>query len=356
MPRMLIMRRKTRMICQPGRLLACGLSLWVIWVVGFQAPPLWAALYRWSDAQGRTQYSTSLPTAAVENLEVKDGDAWRPYRFQDAPLPQRERAVYVPEAAVLPIARAEIPYRKQQHVILVQATINAIYPANFMVDTGATYTIISPAAAEHLGLSPDASAAIITLQTASGTIQAPLVNLASVTLNGLTVPNVMAAVHDLDPSGELAGVLGLNLLNLFTMTVDAGRHTLVLEAIRPLSRYEQRDCAKAHALVARGRQPGVRPEQEIAHYQQAIALCHDFLEAYLRLADAYYLAGRYADAIDQSLTIVQLAPDDPNAHYRLGVLYALADQIDQAVQAFHQALALDPTHQEAQAALKRVAP
>ena len=337
-----------------GSLVLLGISLWFFWAV-FQPSPVSAALYRWLDAQGQVHYSTTPPTVAVENLEIKQGTTWHAYRPREDALTPRERNVQTPEYQSQP-THSEIPYRKQQNVILVQATLNSMHTANFIIDTGATYTIISTEVAEHLGLRPDPEASLITLQAASGEIKAPLVNIATIRLGDLTIPNVMAAIHTIESSSGFSGVIGLNLLNRFTMTVDASRHILQFEVGQSASRYENRDCAQARILLDKGQRPNVQPEQEISYYDRAISLCHDLLEAYIYLAETYYLEERYQEAIDQYLALLRFIPEEPHVHYQLGFLYAISGQNFQARQEFQKTLELDPNHQEARDALEKVTP
>ena len=339
---------------RPGTLILLGISLWFFWIV-FQASPVSAALYRWFDAQGQVHYSTTPPTVAVDNLEIKQGSAWQPYRAQEGAPTPRERSVQTPEYQSQ-ATYSEIPYRKQQNVILVQATLNSKHTANFMIDTGATYTIISTAVAESLGLRTNPEASLITLQAASGEINVPLVNIDTIRLGDTTVPNVMAAIHTIESSSDLSGVIGLNLLNRFTMTVDASRHILQFEAVQPASQYKNRDCAQARVLLDKGQRPNVQPEQKIRYYGQAISLCHDLLEAYMYLAEAYYFEERYQEAIDQYLVLLRFIPEEPNAHYQLGFLYAVSGQNFQARQEFQKTIELDPNHQEARDALEKVTP
>jgi clan AA aspartic protease (TIGR02281 family) len=317
--------------------------------------PVSAALYRWFDAQGQVHYSTKPPTFQVDNLEVKRGGSWHPYRLQDSPPVSTTRTVRAPSPQPQ-TTRIEIPYRKQQNIILVEATLNAMYTTHFMIDTGATYTIISSSVAENLRLEPEPETPLMTLQAASGEINAPVVNIDTIAFGNLNIPNVMAAIHDIDSSPDISGVIGLNLLNRFTMTVDASRHILILEAIQPVPKYENRNCAEARKWVGKGRKPHVQPAQEISYYTKAIALCDDLLEAYMYLAEVYYLQEQYQEAIDQYLTILRFIPDDPDAHYRLGVLYAMAGQYFQARQEFQKTLELDPDHKDAQESLEKVTP
>jgi clan AA aspartic protease (TIGR02281 family) len=319
------------------------------------ALPVSAALYRWFDAQGQVHYSTKPPTFPVENLEIKRGGSWHPYRLQDSPPASTTRTVRVPSPQPQAM-RIEIPYRKQQNIILVEVTLNAMYTTHFMIDTGATYTIISSSVAENLRLEPDPETPLMTLQAASGEIDAPVVNIDTITFGTLNIPNVMAAIHDMDSSPDVSGVIGLNLLNRFTMTVDASRHILILEAIQSASKYEKRNCAEARKWVGKGRKPHVQPAQEIGYYTKAIALCDDLLDAYMYLAEVYYLQEQYQEAIDQYLTILKFIPDDPDAHYQLGVLYAMSGQYFQARREFRKTLELNPDHKDARESLEKVTP
>jgi predicted membrane-bound spermidine synthase len=76
------------------------------------------------------------------------------------------------------------------------------------------------------------------------------------------------------------------------------------------------------------------------------------------LAFAYALAqeGRLADATRESEIGVALAPDDPDAHYTLGVLYASTGRPDDAVVQAKTALAIAPSHEKARVMLCTLRP
>lgn len=324
-------------------LILCILLIGSLWTNA-----LHAALYRWTDAGGQLHYSTTPPVHPVERLEIKQHGIWTPYA-ESKQEPSTTR--YTQKS---PQQKATVNYRKQKSSIIIEATINKKLTEAFLIDTGATYTIISPDVAKALNLEPNPKVPPITLQAASGMIEAPLINLDVVTVGELEVPNIEAAIYDIAPDSGISGVIGLNFLNRFTMTVDSTHHTLTLERSRSLAEYANRDCAAAREWLNRGQALNDQSDEEILCYKKAISLCDDLVEAYYYLGDVYYRREDYQRAIEEYLKIVRMLPDEPEAHYRLGVLYALAGRFFQAKQAFQKTLELAPDHQEAKEALERL--
>jgi aspartyl protease family protein len=107
--------------------------------------------------------------------------------------------------------------------------LNKTVPAKLVVDTGATYTMISAAMARELSIDPQQTQRTMPFQTANGVIQAPLTNLESVTVGGMEIKNLTAAIHDAVPSAQVAGLLGLNFLSNFRMDIDTDKGILHLE-------------------------------------------------------------------------------------------------------------------------------
>ncbi|TMA68014.1 MAG: hypothetical protein E6J68_03935 [Deltaproteobacteria bacterium] len=68
---------------------------------------------------------------------------------------------------------------------------------------------------------------MIQLQTANGTVTAPLVQLRSIDVGGNRTRDVMAVVHPAVPP-PLDGVIGLSFLDHFTYSIDPRRHILRL--------------------------------------------------------------------------------------------------------------------------------
>jgi predicted aspartyl protease len=60
-------------------------------------------------------------------------------------------------------------------------------------------------------------------------IQAALINLDSISVAGLEMKNLIAAVHDALPDPEVAGLLGLNFLTNFRLDIDSEKGFVHLE-------------------------------------------------------------------------------------------------------------------------------
>lgn len=98
-----------------------------------------------------------------------------------------------------------------------------------VLDTGATYTVIPWYIAEELGYNPAASKEFISMTTASGTIEAPLITIDSVSILDMQVKSQKVIVHNLPESSHVDGLLGLNYLKHFKLTIDFKKGILTLE-------------------------------------------------------------------------------------------------------------------------------
>ena len=66
-------------------------------------------------------------------------------------------------------------------------------------------------------------------QTANGLIEAPVTNLESITVGGMEIRNLPAAIHDAMTDPQVSGLLGLNFLSNFRMDIDTQKGMLYLE-------------------------------------------------------------------------------------------------------------------------------
>jgi clan AA aspartic protease (TIGR02281 family) len=124
--------------------------------------------------------------------------------------------------------RQEIPVITQaDSSMAVPAIINSKTMGTFIIDTGSSYTVITPRMAAKLGVQVNADTPTISLITANGVIQAPLVTLNNVTIGQVRVNEVQAVVQDLGKDLMLSGLLGMNFFKGKTITIHNG--TLILE-------------------------------------------------------------------------------------------------------------------------------
>ena len=85
------------------------------------------------------------------------------------------------------------------------------------------------ALAKELDIDTEQNRRTAPFQTANGVIQAPLVSLESITVGGMEIRNLTAAVHDVLADSRVAGLLGLNFLSNFRMDIDTQKGVLHLE-------------------------------------------------------------------------------------------------------------------------------
>jgi clan AA aspartic protease (TIGR02281 family) len=175
--------------------------------------------FRWIDHNGVVHFTDN-----IHNIpEARRATA---VRIKGQEPPRVAAPSKVPPATV---AKASIPFEKRGQVVVVEVMLNNSVPVRLVVDTGATYTMISAATAKELSIDPQQAPRTMPFQTANGVIQAPLANLESVTVGGMEIKNLTAAIHDAVPSTQVAGLLGLNFLSNFRLDIDTDKGILHLE-------------------------------------------------------------------------------------------------------------------------------
>lgn len=96
---------------------------------------------------------------------------------------------------------------------VVPAVVNHHHAATFLVDTGASYTVITPQMAQQLGLNFEEGSTTVPVTTANGVVQAPLIRLKQLSLGSLKVENVEAVVADLGDVSPISGLLGMSFFH-----------------------------------------------------------------------------------------------------------------------------------------------
>lgn len=101
----------------------------------------------------------------------------------------------------------------------------------FLLDTGAAYTALSRDIITLLGttVDPQRMAAIAPAQ--GGVFQVPMVTIKELRIGGFRLTDIAAVVLDFPPILKIDGVLGMNVLRKFRMTLEADTATLVLRRL-----------------------------------------------------------------------------------------------------------------------------
>jgi clan AA aspartic protease (TIGR02281 family) len=131
-----------------------------------------------------------------------------------------------------PVATVRIPLQRRGGVVLLPVRINGKEAGAVILDTGASFTSISVAAAAQLGIRPS-GAGSVRLITANGAVQAPLAILEEVEIGGAVAQHVPAVIHELPglPPG-VVGLLGMSFLDRFQVNLDISSGAMILESGR----------------------------------------------------------------------------------------------------------------------------
>lgn len=176
------------------------------------APPAVAELYQWMDASGVRYYTSDLASIPeAYRPGVRDIGSPRP---REAPPVETRRDA---DPGVMAFG-AGAP-------IVAAVEINGA-ALRLIVDTGAERTMISPAAVARAGLSA-AGGRPVQIRGVTGSAAGSEVVVSRMEVAGARVGPLHVIVHDAGARGA-DGLLGRDVLNFFTLTVDstAGRAIL----------------------------------------------------------------------------------------------------------------------------------
>ena len=112
-----------------------------------------------------------------------------------------------------------------------------------LVDTGAAYTALSKDVIALLAMPRDPRRTVNIVSIHGGILRVPVVTITDLRIGGLRIANVTAVVLDLSPALKFDGILGMNVLQQFRVTVETDTRTLVL---RPIGRHTKHklNCGK----------------------------------------------------------------------------------------------------------------
>ena len=129
------------------------------------------------------------------------------------------------------LARKErVPIEGSGRVIIVEATINQRVTGRFLLDTGASYCVISKDTATSANLSGRKDGRKVRMTTASGAqMEATVGQARRVEIGDAVARDVEVAVVDGNPFPGFQGLIGLSFLQRFKYSVDSRSGVLLLE-------------------------------------------------------------------------------------------------------------------------------
>ena len=109
--------------------------------------------------------------------------------------------------------------------VIVPVVFNGGLKANLALDTGATITVVSQRIASHLALKALGTSKV---GTVGGVITVPLARLESLKVGEAEVHDLVVSIHDFSTDPRIEGLLGLDFLKRFHVSLDARRRLLIL--------------------------------------------------------------------------------------------------------------------------------
>jgi predicted aspartyl protease len=147
--------------------------------------------------------------------------------FKSRPADPAVVSVTIPNVSSSSAPRGAIlvPVLSNGRSMIVNATMNQIMSGNFLVDTGATNTVISRRLANLLRLQP-ANRGVV--HTVGGPVSVGIAHLDSLKVGSAEVTNLPILVHDFSPDPRVEGLLGMDFLSRFQVGFDSQKNLIIL--------------------------------------------------------------------------------------------------------------------------------
>ena len=190
------------------------------------ALPAGAEMYKWVDEKG-TVHFTDDPSMIPEKYRPDTETRKSPMELPSSKA--KEKQTTSPPQPFTNISESqgfEIALSRRNQIMFVEALLNRKVKRNFIVDTGASFTLIDRGTAKDLGITIDEYTPFIPIATASDVILTPLVTLKSILVGEAEVENVDALVYNM-PS-EKEGLLGNSFLGKFRVVLDSVNSKMTL--------------------------------------------------------------------------------------------------------------------------------
>jgi clan AA aspartic protease (TIGR02281 family) len=187
-------------------------------------------MYKWVDEKGTLHFTddlSNIPEKYRQGAETRNPT-------QDTSIPQfREIPKTSPSPKVSEPEGITVDLLQRGEVSTAEVILNGRIKQHFIVDTGASYTVINWETAKELDITIDDETPFIPIATASSVIFNPLVTLRSLRVGRAEVENVDVLIHDMPSDSK--GLLGNSFLNKFKVMLDTlnGKMTLYSMQGRP---------------------------------------------------------------------------------------------------------------------------
>lgn len=147
--------------------------------------------------------------------------------FRSLPSEPSGIVVQIPTSSAVAVTKNAviIPVTLSSGAVIVPVTFNGSVTANLLLDTGASMTMISRRLAIHLALPAIASGLFSGI---GGTIHAQVSRVDSIKVGDAEVSGMPIGIHDISRFQRFDGLLGMDFLGRFHVSVDSAKQVLEL--------------------------------------------------------------------------------------------------------------------------------
>jgi len=189
--------------------------------------------FKWTDENGNLHFS--VPEKYRDQIESDTFGEKQPApsKPRHKSAPSRKPAVEVPSTPIIP-KRYEVPYNPHggsEKRIIVTAVFNGRESAELAIDTGAPGTLISPSLAKKLGLFDQDQAALIVPVGGIGGVRPAIRSIVDTLQVGGAVNRFVPVTITPSVSESFEGLLGLDFVSNFAVTIDSKRNVVVFEEL-----------------------------------------------------------------------------------------------------------------------------
>lgn len=181
-------------------------------------------MYKWVDERGTVHFADDLSNVPEK---YRSDAEMRKTPEGISPLRVKEKATPPPAIKNTTASEGiEVSLHRKHELWLTEVLLNGKVRRHFILDSGASFTLINRQTANELGLTVDENTPFIPVSTVSGVILAPLVTLKSVQVGKAELENVEALIYTMPSDNE--GLLGNSFLNKFRVVIDSNHGKLTL--------------------------------------------------------------------------------------------------------------------------------
>lgn len=182
-------------------------------------------------AGGAKWFMVKTPAGNVGWIKAGENSAARQVDGHFRALPRESLSIAPgnssPEAAGKTSAQGKltIPVQMRGRHVIVAVTFNDTVSGNLVLDTGASQTMISKRIANDLRLYSSGAGTRIGI---GGPVTVSTATLESIKVGDADVRNMRVSIHDLPLSAFEEGLLGMDFLGRFQMSLDMEKRVLIL--------------------------------------------------------------------------------------------------------------------------------